>query len=62
MTVVSVSCCLCSDDSVGRRDGGTFSCSGRLLEEDVGFSEGKSAQWHKPWSNYIESCSDDVLL
>ena len=62
MMAVSVPVVLCSDDSVGRRDGGTFSCSGRRLEEDVGFSEGESVQRHKPWNSFIESCNDDVLL
>lgn len=47
LTSVSVSCCLCSFNSVGRRDGGTFSRSGRLLEEDARLSEGESVQQQK---------------
>ena len=53
MTAVSVFCFLCSDGSLGRRDSGTFSCSGRRLEETAGLSEGESVQWHKPWYNFI---------
>lgn len=52
LTDVSVSCCLCSDGSVGWRDGSTFSCSGGRLEEDADLSEGKSVRRYKPWCNF----------
>ena len=51
--LMAVSVFLCSDCSVGRRDSGTFSCSGRRLEETAGLSEGESVQWHKLWYNFI---------
>ncbi|KAF3843911.1 hypothetical protein F7725_015959 [Dissostichus mawsoni] len=37
------------DSSVGRRAGGTFSRSGRRLEEDAGLSEGESVRRHETW-------------
>lgn len=46
-------CCRCSGGFVGRGDGGSFSRSGRRLEEDVGVSEGESVRRHKPECSII---------
>lgn len=53
LDLLSVSCCLCNEGSVGRRDSGTFSGSGGRLEEDAGLSEGESVWQHKPWCTLI---------
>lgn len=49
----SVSCCVCRQPSVGRRDGATLSGSGGCLEESPALSEGTSERGHETYSDFV---------
>lgn len=57
--MVSACCRVCSDWSVGRRDGSTFLGSGGRLEEDAGVPEGAPVQQHKTFPPVTMATADD---
>lgn len=52
-TTDSVSCCVCRQPSVGRRDGAALSGSGGFLQENPALSEGTSERWHETCSDFV---------